>query len=269
MIIEAHQRWQKVSARTLTVLAGVFLTAFAIPILLWPHVDPVIDQVCALILTAAWALFALDFATGLWAAKRRGEPLGGHMFGIVFVLFPVLQPFRWIRLATVLTAINRRGSSNLRARVIGYALAGAAMIAFIGGLIVVDNERADPTANIITVGDAMWWAVVTIATVGYGDRYPVTPVGRLVAVVLMTFGIALLGAATATMSSILIDRVQAAGAQDDQMREELMLLRSDVNDLHGRLGDSDGSADQAEPVGPSGDPAAPSGDEGQFPRQSG
>ena len=57
---------------------------------------------------------------------------------------------------------------------------------------VLDAERASPDANIVTFGDAIWWAFVTITTVGYGDYYPVTTPGRVVAVLLMAGGVAVL-----------------------------------------------------------------------------
>jgi voltage-gated potassium channel len=72
---------------------------------------------------------------------------------------------------------------------------------------VLDAERRNPEANISDFGDAMWWAVTTMTTVGYGDRYPTTGPGRLVAFGLMVAGIALLGTVTATLASWLVDQV--------------------------------------------------------------
>jgi voltage-gated potassium channel len=65
----------------------------------------------------------------------------------------------------------------------------------------LDAERSSPDANITDFGDAIWWAVTTMTTVGYGDRYPATSAGRMVAFALMIGGIALLGTATATLAS--------------------------------------------------------------------
>ncbi len=75
---------------------------------------------------------------------------------------------------------------------------------------MLDAERADPEANIVSFEDALWWALTTITTVGYGDRYPTTDVGRTVAVGLMIAGIAVLGTVTATIASWLIERVTHA-----------------------------------------------------------
>lgn len=79
-----------------------------------------------------------------------------------------------------------------------YVAGGSALIAFCAALAVLDAERANPGANITTFGDAAWWAVTTMTTVGYGDRHPTTGTGRLAAAGLMVVGIPLLGSVTAT-----------------------------------------------------------------------
>ena len=82
----------------------------------------------------------------------------------------------------------------------------AAWVFFLA-LATLQAERGAPGANIDTFGDAIWWAIVTIATVGYGDLYPVTPAGRFYAVLLMAGGIAIVGTASATIISYLNERV--------------------------------------------------------------
>src|SRR5208337_1802276 len=74
----------------------------------------------------------------------------------------------------------------------------------IGAWLVLLFEEKAKTANIHTYPDALWWAIVTVTTVGYGDRYPVTEGGRVVAAVLMLVGIGLIGVLTATVASVFI-----------------------------------------------------------------
>ena len=85
------------------------------------------------------------------------------------------------------------------------------LLSFVAALGVFEAERDAPDASITTMGDAVWWVLTTITTVGYGDRYPVTVEGRLVAVGLMVAGIAILGTVTAAIATWFLERVGAAG----------------------------------------------------------
>ena len=71
---------------------------------------------------------------------------------------------------------------------------------------VVERDATEP--NITTFGDALWWAATTVTTVGYGDRYPVSTEGRVVAVVLMGVGIGVMGAVIASVTSFILARVE-------------------------------------------------------------
>lgn len=106
---------------------------------------------------------------------------------------------------------------------------GAILLAFCGALAVLDAERGAPGANISTFGDAFWWAIATMTTVGYGDRYPVTDEGRVAAVALMIGGVAVLGLVTATLASWLVERVS------DAEQEQTEDLRSEIRELHEQL----------------------------------
>ena len=104
----------------------------------------------------------------------------------------------------------------LQGQILLYVTVTATLFVYIGALAVLDAEQDTPTANITTFGNALWWAVETITTVGYGDYYPVTLPGRLVAVSLMISGITVLGLVTATLASWLLDRVKNSPEKPDE-----------------------------------------------------
>ena len=111
-----------------------------------------------------------------------------------------------------------------------------------GSALVLSVERSAPGANIRNFPDALWWALVTIATVGYGDKYPVTAEGRAIAVVLMVLGIGLFGLIAATLSSFFVrqqqdDRLQGIIDRLDAI-ERALLRQSGQQDGGGKGGES-------------------------------
>lgn len=154
------------------------------------------------------AVRALDLLVRLALAPQRLRYLARHWLDVLIVALPLLRPLRLLRLVTLLRVLNRRATIGLRGRVAVYVVGGALLLAFCGGLAVLDAERSNPEANIVTFSDAMWWAATTMTTVGYGDRYPTTGAGRLAAVALMLGGIAVLGLVTATLASWLVEQVR-------------------------------------------------------------
>lgn len=90
-------------------------------------------------------------------------------------------------------------------------------------------ERQDPDASITSFGTALWWAIVTCTTVGYGDHSPVTPAGQGIAVVLMLVGIALLSIITANIASLFVE--QDVQDENDELRAELDSLNAKLDEL--------------------------------------
>jgi voltage-gated potassium channel len=131
----------------------------------------------------------------------------------------------------VLSVLNRRATIRLRGRVGIYVAGGASLLAPCAALAVLDAEQSTPDANISDFGDAIWWAVTTMTTVGYGDHYPVTAAGRLVAFGLMIGGIALLGTVTATLTSWLVETVAAEKEQAEDLHATVRRLEARIDRL--------------------------------------
>jgi voltage-gated potassium channel len=116
------------------------------------------------------------------------------------------RPFRLLTGLSRIHGLRGNTAAHLRRRVLIIAASFVLMFIYVVALAELQAERYAHGSNIRTFGDALWWACVTMSTVGYGDYYPVTLTGRLLAVVLMIGGIAIVGTASATIVSYLNER---------------------------------------------------------------
>jgi voltage-gated potassium channel len=99
----------------------------------------------------------------------------------------------------------------------------AIIVIIISSLLIFRIESRDPSGNIKTGEDALWWALVTISTVGFGDQYPVTESGRLIASIVIIVGVATFGVITSYISSRFLSR--------RDIKEELNELRADIAEI--------------------------------------
>jgi voltage-gated potassium channel len=167
-------------------------------------------------------IFLLDFAMNLAGSRprrayfigQRGwlDLLGSIPSVGVFQLGALLRLARLSRLARIGKLLGGKNRKQLVADVmqnrgqyatfITILLAG--MVLSVASVMVLQFESGDPDANIQTGGDAIWWGIVTITTVGYGDRFPVTLLGRLTAIFVMIGGIGIIGALASILASMLV-----------------------------------------------------------------
>ncbi|MFI1410179.1 potassium channel family protein [Streptomyces sp. NPDC020707] len=196
-------RWERRTELPLVVASVLFFTAYAIRVLGHALPEPWPDA-CAAAMLAAWAVFAADYAVR-WRLSGQGPGfVRRHWLDTVVLALPLLRPLRVVKAYETVQRRRGRPRLALHARVITYAGLAVSLLGFAGALAVYQQERTAPDATIHTFGDAVWWTCATLATVGYGDVAPVTPVGRLIAVGLMACGLALLGAVTGSFSSWLL-----------------------------------------------------------------
>ena len=224
-------RWEDASEWLLTTTALLFLAAYA-----WPIIDADLaapwPQVCRLVTLLAWVVFAVDYAARLWLAVDRRAFVRSRLLDLAVITLPLLRPLRLLRLVTLLSVLNRHARTSLRGRVVVYVVGATSLVMFVAALAVLDAERGTPDANIQDFGDALWWSFATVTTVGYGDRFPLTVTGRVVAAGLMLTGIALLGVITATFASWLVERVREAGEEQEAVtRRDLLLLTAEIAQL--------------------------------------
>ncbi len=205
------ERWERRAEVPLILLALAFLVAYAWPVL-DPRLSPDAVDFFKWVSWTVWVAFAVDLIVRLALAEARGEYALRHWYDVALVTLPLLRPLRLLRLLALLRILDRSAASNLAGRVMVYVSAVAAMSVGLGALAILDAEHEASGANITTFGDALWWATTTVTTVGYGDRFPVTTEGRLIAAVLMVVGIGLVGSVTASIATWLLARVAAEQA---------------------------------------------------------
>lgn len=228
-------KWDKAAEWPLTIAAILFLIAYATQIIARP--DGFLSIACELILYATWAVFVVDYITRLIIAENRWRWFYRHLLDLAIVVLPMLRPLRLMRFLTVLALIGRNTGNMLRGRVVLYTVGATMLTIFIASLAVFDAENG--IGDIANFPDAVWWAFVTITTVGYGDFYPVTLTGRITAVGLMIGGLALIGVVTATLASWIVERVadqntrtvNATEAQVEQLRVEIAELKDLIREL--------------------------------------
>jgi len=222
------EQWERRTERPLAFIAVVFLAAYAWPIL-QVDLSHSVHRTCYFVVYAAWAAFAVDYVVRLVLAERKWHFIGHHIVDLLSIALPVLRPLRLLRLIALVRVLNRRASTSLHGRVAIYVSSSVVLVIFVAALAILDAERGRPGSNIENFGDALWWACTTVTTVGYGDRYPVTSDGRLVAVGLMLAGIALIGVVTASIASWLIAKVRdAENDAESRLTKEITELRDEL-----------------------------------------
>ncbi|MEV8321088.1 potassium channel family protein [Streptomyces sp. NPDC059900] len=204
--------WETRTEALLAVASLLYLTSYAVQVLA-PGLPEGWRNVCLAVLCAAWALFAVDYAVR-WRLSGQGLRFPRtHWLDTLVLVLPLLRPLRVVHVYETVQRRHGKPRLALHARVAAYAGLSALLLGFTAALAVYHHEHTAPGATIRTFGDAVWWASATLATVGYGDEIPVTPVGRLIAVGLMACGLALLGAVTGSFSAWLL---QVFAREDDE-----------------------------------------------------
>ncbi len=160
-------------------------------------------------------IFLADFIYRLFSARSKSEYFI-HQMGWADLLaslpFPQLQVLRIFRILRAGRLMRTLGAKRMIKDFIsdhgGSALLSLLVMMMLilefGGLAILTLDGKSPNANIKNASDVLWYIYVTVTTVGYGDRFPVTNNGRLVGVVILTIGVGLFGTLTALLANIFV-----------------------------------------------------------------
>ena len=205
-----------------------------IPLLIGPLVwdmSPQEESTFLIIDYFIWALFAVDLLVKIMISTHRLKYLKSHWLEVLIVVVPFFRPLRILRIFV----FGSRAWVGMRRLVnIDFLLVYGIGLVIIAATIVTSVEGG-VEASINSFADALWWAVVTITTVGYGDMVPITVAGRAVAFVLMLGGIAFFSGMTANLASFLIKGKDTDKAEMVKMVGEIAQLRKDLSDIRGNM----------------------------------
>lgn len=160
-----------------------------------------------------------------------------HLLDLTVVLLPPARPLRLLRaVVLILEAFDRYGQSvtRPRSRLSVFVGGTTVLLLFLSSLAVLDAERGAPGSQVQNFGDAAWWSVVSVTTVGYGDISPVTTEGRIVALVLMFGGIGLIGFITGSLGSWMVEHF-GSGANAKQREVDNRELLVEVRALRAEV----------------------------------
>lgn len=202
--------WEKYTTFPLIILSFVFILGYSILILSDDVSSQPLYQVIVVALAIIWVCFIVDYFVRLTLSSHKKIFFKRNIIDLISIILPFTRPFLLLMYLSRLKFFRGKKGTSVRARLIAYAAFFAVMFVYVISLAEYAVERDAPNATIVNYGDSVWWAIVTITTVGYGDMYPVTPMGRFLAIILMLGGVIIVGAATGTFVSFLGEKVQSA-----------------------------------------------------------
>lgn len=201
------------------------------------------DRLLVAIDFTIWVIFIVDYSIRLHRARNKKKFIKKNIidlvsiipFNTIFRVFRTLniikigkvarvgEVAKVLRILTISGRVKRNFDEFIKTNNFNYTLSIAIIIVFVGSIIMSIVEK-------ITLGDAIWWSIVTVTTVGYGDISPITPMGRLVASILMIVGIGFISSLTSTLSTYFIKK-------EEKRKEKVIDLTKNIEIVNGELED--------------------------------
>ncbi|MBW3697162.1 ion transporter [Vibrio sp. T187] len=207
-----------------------FLALFVISGLLFAPIDQESRQVLIGLDFIICSVFLFQLTIDLVRSSDRSQFLKTHWIDFLASI-PMIEPLRYARIFHILRVILVIRSSQtiftqlLKSRketTLASIILLLVVLLTLGAGTVLVIEGKDPGANITTGQDALWWAFVTISTVGYGDHYPVTMAGKLVASLVIICGVGIFGMISGLITSLITSPTEQQD-QRSENKEKLLL----------------------------------------------
>ena len=176
-----------------------------------------------------WIAFIVDYIVMLFLSRNKLHFFKSHLFHLIVVAVPFLRVLRIAMLVLMLNNVLGVIKNRVLVSVPIYISIAATLFVFIGSASVFDAEYDLENSNIRTSEDAIWWAVVTMFTVGYGDKFPISTEGRIYAVGLMLVGITIVGTITATFAGWLISQLREVESENQKILAKIEEINSKLS----------------------------------------
>jgi voltage-gated potassium channel len=211
-----EQRYERMTAVPMIVVSLAFVALLIYPIAV--QTTPAVDSSLRATNWILWGVFATDYVVRFILAPGKLRFVKRNLLDLAVVVLPLLAPLRILsglralrvlRAFTVLSVIAKaqRTSRNVvNPQSVGTTLLILLVVISVGAALEYQFERGAANANITSYGDSLWWAVSTVTSVGYGDKYPVTMEGRGIAALMMFVGIGTASLLAAGLTTVFVGR---------------------------------------------------------------
>ena len=236
-----YDRWVHSTSGLLDGLAWLFLADFFLSWLVPPQPNTWWEHLSNGISWGVWGVFVVDYVVRFTLAPQKWPFVKSHPLDLLMVLVPMLRVIR------VLILLRKSLKSVSTEKIASSLFVLIGTIYALGALIEWRFEHAAEGANITTIGNSFWWAIETTTTVGYGDKFPETPKGRITAAVVMIIGIGLIGIVSASVASWFVARgrkkneaeteeaIEETEQDVEKLTTEIAALRAEQADMKALL----------------------------------
>lgn len=198
------EKWESLTSVPLTVFSFVYIALYSIEVLV--DARGALRNSIEIASDVVWGIFWIDFLVRLFGSKLKLQFLKANLLEFASLILPAIRALRMLRVVTAMSQSAQLLKSPA-ARVNYFLAVSAPLLFYMCALGILDVERHAPGASITSFKLAVWWSMTTLATVGYGDLFPVTDSGRLIAAILMFSGIGLMSVITANVAGWFIRNV--------------------------------------------------------------
>jgi voltage-gated potassium channel len=256
----AFERFSAASEMPLLALAVLMVPLLIVQFAFIHHLNSGQRQLLQAADYFIWAFFLVEYLIRFVLAPERLRFVRRNIPDLVVVAVPMLRPLRLIRSARALRLLRlvrlsafagegmKKSQRTLRSKSANYVIFVTVLLIVVTATVVLDLERSAHGANIKNFPDALWWAVATVTSVGYGDRFPVTGAGRAVAMLLMFSGVALFGVIAASIASFFVEQ-----GMEHEIAGQMAAISAQLGEISQRLDQFEQLLGGAENTSPSGD----------------